>query len=181
MKKILIIALLLLTVGSFAQQQTLEWIIPDSIVEEIIFNPDSLSGNFGIGLSNLILQPQYTESEYFLMGNHFAQFFFAYEVECYNDSIYMEYWTYPSSPSYTDDNGLIVVLGVYMSPIFVKEWQHKKPTFKGFAQWLRKNFAPERTGYKIHVKGKEFKIDLSDKQWTEKQKKHVKELKEMIE
>ncbi len=70
-----------------------------------------------------------------------AKLLIAYEIECYNDSICVEYLQYHESPSHTDSiTGLTVVYGVYYPPTLTKEWRHKEPTFKDFLVWVRKKY-----------------------------------------
>lgn len=70
-----------------------------------------------------------------------AKLLIAYEIECYNDSTYVEYFKYHESPSFTDSiTGMTWVNAVYIPPTLIKEWQHKEPTFKDFLVWVRKKY-----------------------------------------
>ena len=62
-----------------------------------------------------------------------------YKKSCYNDSTYVEYWRYNESPSSTDENGYTMTYSVHIAPTKIKEWQHKKPTFEDFLDWISKN------------------------------------------
>lgn len=64
-----------------------------------------------------------------------------YVKECYNDSIYFEYWQQPDYSKYqkTDKHGITTQLAIYIEPTLIKEWKHKEPTFIGFYEWLKTN------------------------------------------